>query len=37
MKDAEHVQVLPEVKARALPVDPKKGYLVKEAGSDCSP
>jgi glyoxylase-like metal-dependent hydrolase (beta-lactamase superfamily II) len=30
-KDAEkYVPVLPEVKARALPVDPGKGYLVKE-------
>jgi glyoxylase-like metal-dependent hydrolase (beta-lactamase superfamily II) len=30
-KDAEkYVPVLTEVKARALPVDPKKGYLVKE-------
>jgi glyoxylase-like metal-dependent hydrolase (beta-lactamase superfamily II) len=27
---AKYVPVLPEVKARALPVDPKKGYLVKE-------
>jgi glyoxylase-like metal-dependent hydrolase (beta-lactamase superfamily II) len=30
LKDREYVPVLPEVKARALPVDPKKGYLVKE-------
>jgi glyoxylase-like metal-dependent hydrolase (beta-lactamase superfamily II) len=30
-KDAEkHVPVLPEVRARFLPVDPTKGYLVKE-------
>jgi glyoxylase-like metal-dependent hydrolase (beta-lactamase superfamily II) len=30
-RDAQkYVPVLPEVKARALPVDPKKGYLVKE-------
>jgi glyoxylase-like metal-dependent hydrolase (beta-lactamase superfamily II) len=27
---AKYVPVLPEVKARALPVDPTKGYLVKE-------
>jgi glyoxylase-like metal-dependent hydrolase (beta-lactamase superfamily II) len=27
---AKYVPVLPEVKERALPVDPKKGYLVKE-------
>ena len=31
IKDAEkYVPVLPDVKARALPVDSKKGYLVKE-------
>lgn len=33
-ESVEYVAVLPQVKARALPVDPQKGYLVKEVKPD---